>query len=64
VAEDPTAMPITPEPATVPTVVNAGGGMPGSQLPIWAVAMAIVGAIITAGSTVRLATSRRTDIPA
>jgi hypothetical protein len=25
--------------------------------------MAIVGAIITAGSTVRLATSRRTDIP-
>jgi hypothetical protein len=26
--------------------------------------MAIVGAIITAGSTVRLATSRRTDIPA
>ncbi len=63
VAEDPTAMPITPEPATVPTVVNAGGGMPGSQLPIWALAMAIVGAIITAGSTVRLATSRRTDIP-
>lgn len=56
--------PTTPESDTVPTAVNAGGGSsaPGGQLPIWALAMAIVGAIGTAGASVRLATSKKAGI--
>lgn len=56
--------PRTPESETVPTVVNAGGGggVASGQLPIWALVMAVVGAVGIIGASVRLATSKRTDL--
>ena len=51
---------ITPEPATAPTVVNAGDGSsaPQSGLPLWAMALAAVAAIGAAGASVRLASKK------
>lgn len=57
-------VPRTPESDTVPTVVNAGGGgsASGGQLPIWALVMAIVGAVGAVGASVRLAMSKRAHL--
>ena len=62
-ATSPTPEPvvITPEPATAPTAINAGGGSsaPEQGPRMWALALAAAAALGAAGSSIRLATSKK-----
>ncbi len=51
----------TPEEATVPVAVPAGGGSsaPGSQAPLWGVALIVLGALGAAGAGSRIASTRK-----